>query len=151
MKIGGALYSIRNMVDAFVREHSVEWNKCRDAYQEKSRLEYLKMFPESNFSGATLGVPLSMQSYIGSDLLIDFVFLALETEGERPFVREYWLRSQGVQCIKNEEDRENNRKVFKDIVAKFKVEFDGKEFTKIEWFEDEDCQIHNRFLDKKGV
>lgn len=148
MTIGGAMYSIRNMVDAFVREHSFEWNKYRDAYQEQSRLEHLKLWPESTYKGVKIGVPLSMQSYIASDLLIDFVFLALEVEGQRPFVREYWLRSQGVQCIKDAEDIENNRKVFSDIVAKIKVEFDGKEFTKIEWFEDEDCKIKNHFIHK---
>ena len=78
--------------------------------------------------------------------LIDFAFLALEAEKKEPFVREYWIRSQGTQCIKNESDVEANRNVWSDIVAKILVEFDGKEFTKVAWFQDEDCKLKNSFI-----
>ena len=146
MTLGETFHKIRLMVDEFIREHHLEWDRMRDEYKEKSRQEYLKIYPESSFEGHTLGRPLSLQSYIGSDLLIDFTFLALEAEKKEPFVREYWIRSQGTQCIRNESDVEANRNVWSDIVAKILVEFDGKEFTKVAWFQDEDCKLKNSFI-----
>ena len=146
MTLGETLYTIRRMVDEFNREHQLKWDKIREEYKEKSRQEYLKIYPDSSFEGHTLGRPLSLQSYIGSDLLIDFAFLALDAEKKEPFVREYWIRSQGTQCIKNEKDVKDNRRVWSDIVAKILVEFDGKEFTKVAWFQDEDCKLKNHFI-----
>ena len=146
MTLGETLYTIRRMVDEFNREHQIQWDKIREEYKEKSRQEYLKIYPDSSFEGLPLGRPLSLQSYIGSDLLIDFAFLALEAEKKEPFVREYWIRSQGTQCIKNESDVEANRNVWSDIVAKILVEFDGKEFTRVAWFQDEDCKLKNSFI-----
>ena len=146
MTLGETLYTIRRMVDEFIREHQPKWDRIREEYKEKSRQEYLKIYPDSSFEGHTLGRPLSLQSYIGSDLLIDFTFLALEAEKKEPFIREYWIRSQGTQCIKSESDVEANRNVWSDIVAKILVEFDGKEFTKVAWFQDEDCKLKNSFI-----
>ena len=146
MTLGETLYTIRRMVDEFNREHQLKWDKIREEYKEKSRQEYLKIYPDSSFEGHTLGRPLSLQSYIGSDLLIDFAFLALDAEKKEPFVREYWIRSQGTQCIKNESDVEANRNAWSDIVAKILVEFDGKEFTKVAWFQDDDCKLKNSFI-----
>ena len=146
MTLGETLYTIRRMVDEFNREHQLKWDKIREEYKEKSRQEYLKIYPDSSFEGHTLGRPLSLQSYIGSDLLSDFAFLALDAEKKEPFVREYWIRSQGTQCIKNESDVEANRNVWSDIVAKILVEFDGKEFTRVAWFQDEDCKLRNSFI-----
>lgn len=146
MTLGETLYTIHGMVDEFIREHQLKWGRIREEYKEKSRQEYLKIYPDSSFEGHTLGRPLSLQSYIGSDLLIDFAFLALEAEKKEPFIREYWIRSQGTQCIKNESDVEANRNVWSDIVAKILVEFDGKEFTKVAWFQDKDCKLENSFI-----
>ena len=146
MTLGETLYTIRRMVDEFNREHNLKWDKIREEYKEKSRQEYLKIYPDSSFEGHTLGRPLSLQSYIGSDLLIDFAFLALEAEKKEPFIREYWIRSQGTQCIRNEKDVKENRRVWSDIVAKILVEFDGKEFTKVAWFQDKDCKLENSFI-----
>ena len=146
MTLGETLYTIRRMVDEFNREHQIQWDKIREEYKEKSRQEYLKIYPDSSFEGHTLGRPLSLQSYIGSDLLIDFTFLALDAEKKEPFIREYWIRSQGTQCIKSESDVEANRNVWSDIVAKILVEFDGKEFTKVAWFQDDDCKLKNHFI-----
>ena len=146
MTLGETLNTIRRMVDEFIREHQLKWDRIREEYKEKSRQEYLKIYPDSSFEGHTLGRPLSLQSYIGSDLLIDFTFLALEAEKKEPFIREYWIRSQGTQCIKSESDVEANRNVWSDIVAKILVEFDGKEFTKVAWFQDEDCKLKNSFI-----
>ena len=146
MTLGETLYTIRRMVDEFNREHQLKWDRIREEYKEKSRQEYLKIYPDSSFEGHTLGRPLSLQSYIGSDLLIDFAFLALEAEKKEPFIREYWIRSQGTQCIKSESDVEANRNVWSDIVAKILVEFDGKEFTKVAWFQDKDCKLENSFI-----
>ena len=146
MTLGETLYTIHGMVDEFIREHQLKWDRIREEYKEKSRQEYLKIYPNSSFEGHTLGRPLSLQSYIGSDLLIDFTFLALEAEKKEPFIREYWIRSQGTQCITNKSDVEANRNVWSDIVAKILVEFDGKEFTKVAWFQDEDCKLKNSFI-----
>ena len=146
MTLGETLYTIRRMVDEFIREHQIQWDRVREEYKEKSRQEYLKIYPDSSFEGHTLGRPLSLQSYIGSDLLIDFTYLALEVEKKEPFIREYWIRSQGTQCIKSESDVEANRNVWSDIVAKILVEFDGKEFTKVAWFQDKDCKLENSFI-----
>ena len=146
MTLGETLYTTREMVDEFIREHQIQWDKMREEYKEKSRQEYLKIYPNSSFEGHTLGRSLSLQSYIGSDLLIDFTYLALEVEKKEPFIREYWIRSQGTQCIKSESDVEANRNVWSDIVAKILVEFDGKEFTKVAWFQDKDCKLENSFI-----
>ena len=146
MTLGETLYTIRRMVSEFINEHQIKWDKVREEYKEKSRQEYLKIYPDSSFEGHILGRPLSLQSYIGSDLLIDFTFLALEVEKKEPFIREYWIRSQGTQCIKSESDVEANRNVWSDIVAKILVEFDGKEFTKVAWFQDKDCKLENSFI-----
>ena len=146
MTLGETLHTIHRMVGEFISEHQIKWDKVREEYKEKSRQEYLKIYPNSSFEGHTLGRPLSLQSYIGSDLLIDFTFLALEAEKKEPFIREYWIRSQGTQCIKSESDVEANRNVWSDIVAKILVEFDGKEFTKVAWFQDEDCKLKNSFI-----
>ena len=146
MTLGETLHTIHRMVGEFISEHQIKWDKVREEYKEKSRQEYLKIYPDSSFEGHTLGRPLSLQSYIGSDLLIDFAFLALEAEKKEPFIREYWIRSQGTQCIKSESDVEANRNVWSDIVAKILVEFDGKEFTKVAWFQDKDCKLENSFI-----
>ena len=146
MTLGETLHTIHRMVGEFISEHQIKWDKVREEYKEKSRQEYLKIYPDSSFEGHTLGRPLSLQSYIGSDLLIDFTFLALDAEKKEPFVREYWIRSQSTQCIKSESDVEANRNVWSDIVAKILVEFDGKEFTKVAWFQDDDCKLKNRFI-----
>ena len=143
MTLGETLHTILGMVDEFISEHHLKWDRIREEYKEKSRQEYLKFHPESSFEGHTLGRSLSLQSYIGSDLLIDFTFLALKVEKKEPFIHEYWIRSQGTQCIKNENDVEANRSVWSDIVAKILVEFDGEEFTKVAWFQDEDCKLKN--------
>ena len=146
MTLGETLHTIRGMVSEFINEHQIKWDKVREEYKEKSRQEYLKIYPNSSFEGHTLGRSLSLQSYIGSDLLIDFAYLALEVEKKEPFIHEYWIRSQGTQCIRNESDVEANRNVWSDIVAKILVEFDGKEFTKVAWFQDEDCKLKNSFI-----
>lgn len=147
MTLGETLFTIHRMVDEFIREHQIQWDKVREEYKEKSRQEYLKIYPDSSFEGHTLGRSLSLQSYIGSDLLIDFTYLALEVEKKEPFIREYWIRSQGTQCVRSKEDVLDNRSVWSDIVAKILVEFDGKEFTKVAWFQDEDCKLKNRFIE----
>lgn len=146
MTLGETLHTIHRMVGEFISEHQIKWDKVREEYKEKSRQEYLKIYPDSSFEGHTLGSHLSLQSYIGSDLLIDFTFLALEVEKKEPFIREYWIRSQGTQCIKNEKDVKANRSVWSDIVAKILVEFDGEKFTKVAWFQDDDCKLKNSFI-----
>lgn len=146
MTLGKTLHRINRMVNEFISEHHLEWDRVREEYKEKTRQEYLKIHPDSSFEGHTLGRSLSLQSYIGSDLLIDFTFLALKVEKKEPFIHEYWIRSQGTQCIKDESDVEANRSVWSDIVAKILVVFDGKEFTKVAWFQDEDCKLKNSFI-----
>ena len=146
MTLGETFYNIRLMVDEFIRKHQIQWDKVREEYKEKSRQEYLKIYPDSSFEGHTLGKPLSLQSYIGSDLLIDVASLALKVEKKEPFIHEYWIRSQGTQCIKDESDVEANRSVWSDIVAKILVEFDGEKFTKVAWFQDDDCKLKNHFI-----
>lgn len=146
MTLGETLHKIHGMVDEFIREHQIKWDKVREEYRLKTKEEWLKVYPNSAFDGHHLGRSLSLQSHLGSDLLIDFTFLALKVEKKAPFIHEYWIRSQGVQCIKDENDVEVNRRVWKDIVAKILVEFDGEKFTKVAWFQDKDCKIENYFI-----
>ena len=146
MTLGETLHRIHGMVDEFIREHQVKWDRVREEYRLKTKEEWLKVYPNSAFDGHHLGRSLSLQSHLGSDLLIDFTFLALKVEKKAPFIHEYWIRSQGVQCIKDENDVEVNRRVWKDIVAKILVEFDGEKFTKVAWFQDKDCKIENYFI-----
>ena len=146
LTLGETMQKIYGMVDEFIREHQVKWDRVREEYKEKTRQEYLKVFPNASFDGHTLGRSLSLQSHIGSDLLIDFTFLALEVEKKAPFVHEYWIRSQGTQCIKDENSVKVNRRVWNDIVAKILVEFDGEKFTKVAWFQDKDCKLENYFI-----
>ena len=80
MTLGETLYTIRRMVDEFNREHQLKWDKIREEDKEKSRQEYLKSYRDCSLEGHTLGRPLSLQSYIGSDLLSDFASLALDAE-----------------------------------------------------------------------
>lgn len=125
---------IRTAVDNFLNEyaHERQWDKINEEYKKEH--------------GFSLGrESLSLQSFIGSDMLIDFIYLARDVENGLPFTNEYWIRSMGTQCIRNDKDREDNR-VFSDILAKLSVTFDGKEFTDIHWIQDEDCLIDNTFI-----
>lgn len=130
--IAYALGKLRDMASEFCHEHSDDWIKLNNAYKEEHG------FNRGNET-------LTLCSFMGSDLLIDFVYLARDAEAGLPFTNEYWLRSQGTQCIRTDADRFAN-KVFNDIVAKIKVVYDGNEFTDIHWFEDEDCLIKNRLI-----
>ena len=132
--LGETLILLQKMVDSFTSVNYNSWEKFRENYEKEH--------------GFRIDRPLSMQSYIGSDLLIDFAYLAQESELRVPFVREYWIRSQGVQCIRDDEDRENNNKVWGDVVGKIHLEFDGQFFQNIGWFEDEKCQIKNRLIEE---
>ena len=133
MTIAETQIQIRKMVDDYIREHNWDWDKYREQ-KEKEK-------------GYSPGRSLSFQSHIGTDLLIDFCFLAARMENEDPFVNEYWIRSHGTQCLKKVEDYEVNKSVWSDVLAKFIVVFDGKEVTKIEWIHDDDCCIKNRFCE----
>lgn len=132
LTLGETLITMRNMVDTFVSMNDLAWEK----YREKYKAEH----------GFEIGRSLSLQSYIGTDLLIDLAYLAYEVEKGEPFTREYWIRSMGTQCIKDEEDKELVRNAFGDILGKFSLTFDGKLFQDIHWFEDEDCLIENAIL-----
>lgn len=146
MTTAETLFKLRNMVDEFIREHSYHWDKVREVYRLKTKEEWLKLYPNSDFEGHQLGRSLSLQSHIGSDMLIDFVYLAAAIEKGEMFTREYWIRSHGTQCIKSVEDVQANRSVWNDVVAKIIVVFDGKEVTMVEWFQDEDCKVKNTFI-----
>ena len=80
MTTAETLFKLRNMVDDFIREHSYHWDKVREAYRLKTKEEWLKLYPKSEFEGHQLGRSLSLQSHIGSDMLIDFVYLAAAIE-----------------------------------------------------------------------
>lgn len=123
---------VRYMVDSFVSRHYNAWEKVRDQY-------------EKEHNGITLGRPLSLQSFIGSDLTIDLYSLANDIEEKDSFKNEYWIRSQGMQCIRNEEDREVNKRVWSDVVGKFEVEKNGDRID-FRWLQDEDCKVQNTLL-----
>lgn len=134
-EIGIALITMRNMVDSIVSLGWHEWEKINDEY----RRQY----------GYPKGPSLSMQSYIGSDLTIDMGYLAKDLEERMAFTNEYWIRSQGIQCIRTKEDREANDNVWHDVLAKFRVtKTEDGEIT-FEWFEDEKCLISNPLI-KQG-
>lgn len=143
-KVQKAIY---DMVYEFINEHSIDWDNYREEKRKKSIEEHLKFYPDAtNYKGIMPGRDLSFQSFIGTDLLIDFWYLASKMELSVPFIHEYWIRSNGVQCIKNDEDAETNRKIWSDIIGKFIVEFDGKVVKRIEWVQDNDCLIKNKLI-----
>ena len=129
---------LRAMINDFLNEfsHQRQWEKINTEYKEAH--------------GISKGSEsLSMQSYIGSDLLIDFIYLAQDAEAGEPFINEYWIRSMGTQCCRTESAKEAVRGAFRDILAKISVTLDGKEFTDIHWIEDEECLIKNNFVEEK--
>jgi len=135
-EIGKALITMRSMVDSFVSDAWAQWDVINSQYKEQH--------------GYSKGPSLSMQSFIGSDLTIDLAYLAKDLEERTSFTNEYWIRSQGMQCIRTDEDRDANKKVWHDVLAKFKVtKADDGDIT-FEWFEDEDCLVKNPLL-KKGI
>lgn len=134
------------MVNNFVSEYVIEWEKVREEIRQKSVEEHQKFFPDDGYEGIAPGRSLSLQSYIASDLLIDFWYLAQSMEEGKPFVYEYWIRSSGVQCIKSRENFKDNRGVWCDVLAKFIVEFDGYEVKRIDWFQDDECLLMNKFV-----
>lgn len=138
--------AIYTMVNNFVNEYVVEWEKVREEKRQESVDEHKKLFPNDDYVGIAPGRSLSLQSYIASDLLIDFWYLAHSMEMEKPFVYEYWIRSNGVQCIKSRDDLNYNRGVWGDVLAKFIIEFDGYEVKRIDWFQDNDCLVMNKFV-----
>lgn len=139
--------TIYDMVSEFINEHLIAWENYREEKRKKSIEEHLKFYPnDTNYNGIMPGRTLSFQSFIGTDLLIDFWFLASKMELSVPFLHEYWIRSNGVQCIKTDEDAEINRKVWSDIIGKFIVEFDGEVVTRIEWVQDNDCLLKNKLI-----
>lgn len=146
-EIGNVQKTIYNMVYEFINEHQIAWENYREEKRKQSIEEHLKFYPDAtNFNGIMPGRSLSFQSFIGTDLLIDFWYLASKMESSVPFIHEYWIRSNGVQCIKESVDAEYNRKVWSDILGKFVVEFDGEVVTRIEWVQDDDCLIKNRLI-----
>lgn len=133
VQIGKALITMRNMVDSFICEHSLAWDKFNDKYK-------------AEHNGIYCGrETLSMQSYVGSDLAIDMAYLANDIETRGDFTNEYWIRSQGIQCIRTDEDRDVNDRVWGDVLGKFKVTRKGDDIT-FEWFEDEKCRVKNQLL-----
>lgn len=133
VEIGKALITMRNMVDSFICVHQYAWDKFQDKYKK----EHI---------GIGCGRDtLSMQSFVGSDLTIDLAYLANDIETRGDFTNEYWIRSQGIQCIRNEKDRENNERVWSDIAGKFKVIRKGDDIT-FEWMQDDKCRVENQFL-----
>lgn len=146
-EIGNVQKTIYNMVYEFINEHQIAWENYREEKRKQSIEEHLKFYPDAtNFNGIMPGRSLSYQSFIGTDLLIDFWYLASKMESSVPFIHEYWIRSNGVQCIKESVDAEYNRKVWSDILGKFVVEFDGEVVTRIEWVQDDDCLIKNKLI-----
>lgn len=136
-EIGLALITMRKMVDSFVVTHDLKWEKVRMAYREEH--------------GFDLGRPLSLQSFLGSDLTIDMAYLANDIETRDEFTNEYWIRSQGMQCIRTDEDREANMKCWSDVLAKFRVTKDKDGEISFEWFEDEKCRVHNKLIDENKL
>ena len=129
MTLSYTLEKIREMVYNFIGHHFDDWEKFKE---------------EHPYTGTD---HLSLQSFIGTDMLIDFIFLARQAEMGKPFVNEYWIRSQGTHCVRNEDDANAVRNAFGDIIAKIRVQFDGKEFLEPEWIQDDDCRLKNRFID----
>lgn len=130
-EIGKALITMRSMVDSFISVHDLQYSKKEDEY-----------FKEHGFHDGPQS--LSLQSYIGSDLTIDMAYLAKDIETRGDFTNEYWIRSQGIQCIRSEEDRKNN-KMWRNILGKFSVTKKGEDIT-FAWIQDEDCKLQNSLL-----
>lgn len=130
--IGNTLITMRNMVDSFVGRHWDAWEKYRENYKAEHGFEK--------------GVPLSMQSYLGSDLTIDLGYLAKDLEERDTFTNEYWIRSQGMQSIRNEQDREANNNVWSDVLGKFSVTKREDGDVEFKWLQDEKCLIDNTLI-----
>lgn len=130
--IGETLITMRYMVDSFVGRHWSAWEDYRDKYKAEH--------------GYEKGRSLSLQSYVGSDLTIDMAYLAKDIEEKAAFTNEYWIRSQGMQCIRNEEDRTANDNVWSDVLGKFSVTKKGDGDIEFKWLQDEKCLVENTLL-----
>ena len=133
-KISEVLLTMRNMVDSFVNRHWSQWEDYRDKFKAEH--------------GYEKGVPLSLQSYVGTDLLIDMPYLVRDIEQHDYFTNEYWIRSQGTQCIRSDKDRENNA-LWGDVLGKFTITKDATGFS-FAWIEDDQCLIKNQLL-QEGI
>jgi hypothetical protein len=122
------------MVDSFINRHWTDWSDLNDRYKAEHGFD----------KGAS---SISLQSYIGSDLTIDMACLAKDIEERESFTNEYWIRSRGIQCIRNEEDRENNR-IWSDVLGKFTVTKSGDDIS-FAWIEDESCLLKNTLIRDK--
>ena len=133
-EIGKALITMRSMVDSFISVHDLQYSKKEDKY-----------FKEHGFHDGPQSH--SLKSYICSDLTNYIAYLAKDIETRGDFTNEYWIRSQGLQCIRNEEDRQAN-KIWHNILGKFSVTKKGEDIT-FAWIQDEDCKLENSLL-KEG-
>lgn len=129
-KTSEVLWTLRKMVDSFICRNDLQWDKYCEQY-------------EKEHNGISIGVPLSLQSYIGSDLTIDMCVLAQWMEEYPSFTTEYWIRSQGTQHITTENDAKCVRDVFRDILGKIRITRDSDGEVTLEWIQDEDCLINN--------
>ena len=146
-EISKAQKTIYSMVYEFVNEHQIAWDNYREEKRKESIEAHLVFYPDDvNYKGFAPGRALSMQSFISFDLLIDFAYLAEEMESGQPFRNEYWIRSNGVQCVRNDVEADANSRVWSDILTKLVVEYDGEVITRIEWLQDDDCRIENKLI-----
>lgn len=132
------------MVATFVDEHYIQWEKVREDEGNKLKEKFGQLYPNSErFVGYKPGHSLSLQSFVTSDLLFDFISLARLIENGGAFKREIWIRSCGTQLITGVESVSDNRAVWNDILGKILIEFDGNNPVTAEWFQDGDCRVNN--------
>lgn len=113
METGNFLWKTHNLVSETISNLQFKWERYNE-YQKSQK-------PYHTWRN------LSMQSHIGSDLLIDFCsFAAIADKGDT-FKGELWVRDNGTHFIRTEEDAQNVLDVFGKPIFKVNVEWDTKQ------------------------
>lgn len=111
MQTGDFLWKTHKLVSEKISELQFKWERYNQ-YQKSQKAYHTWRY-------------LSLQSHIGSDLLIDFCTIA-EIADKREYCKgELWVRDNGTHFIRTEEDAQDVLDAFGKPIFKVNVEWDS--------------------------